>query len=323
MSPADFDFGVNSNDTLHMFLNTSGSLYFYAYDMSADRWNTNYFAGIGLNPKMDYDGGSGLSGMYIVTPNVFQITYENQGGWQYFQETAGNSNSTQIYDYCAGPGTACALVYQNSIATSEFFVFTLGSTNNYQFDFFSQMNSPGTIFDLSIDHNSYGTLFIGIAQPDSVAIFSFAGPSTVKQYTIPYGKGIAKVVVTKDERIYLFFQNDENELIAKVFEYRDNDLKDYAEFTVYTGGIKIEPSFLPNALDIEYDAVNGNIYAAFIDPGNNYPIIMKIRNTQVSPVFMIPSHETNSRCIKITVDQDGDPVAGVLNYSNTLNFYSR
>ncbi len=322
---------LDNKDTIYLgYVSSAGSnIVTMAYNNDSSMWDViDSPPNIASSVNLKYRADMGLCIGYI-NPNaggggVLKFKNENENTWRFYSINAFGDQTTALWDYALSTGDKAFTAYTLSTNYNVFAVNDLATpyTNSvWKHIMLSPYNTGNPISDITIDIDSFGKLFIGVATSFSSAIF-YTIDNISKSFVYNEGKHFAKVAVDGSDNIYGIYMEKDGPLSAAVFHIKNGELVKEHSFSLYTSPILYDMS-MQYSISVAAHKKGSHIYVGFINFNTRKPAILKLVSENISPMLGLPGDLTNAQSIKLSVDMDGNPVAAVLTDTGKVRVFTK
>ena len=278
---------------------------------------------------------------YASSMDALKIAYNNKWNMTFATQSGGPAqivfdSSTSGWSAFGASFSAAAMPYWDYFFNSngDPFVLTLNSPSSFLITTNDKPDLPGNpwvqyqsfskdvgylILDYSADVDAHGNVFAGTGDFNTSQIFFNGEGGVCSSYTIPDGSEYAKIAVDGNDDIYVIYKSMDDRIMARKMSYVYPNITDMGAITLYNEAFFVG-SLHNLGLSVAADKNSTRIYVGFITFDNHKPMVIKIENGNALPMPAFPDYLTNCDSIKLAVNQDGLPVAAVLQ-SPTLHIY--
>ncbi|NPV00623.1 MAG: hypothetical protein HPY53_04490 [Brevinematales bacterium] len=324
---ANYSICVGDNDTLFFsYIETSiFNPIVKSYDNQNSIWNSiDNPATTAYSVLLKYRQDFGMFNGYIDQSFGGMISKWDQGStWQPYTSLYFGSPEVLLWDYAISTGSIFVIFYDNGMP-GQFRIQDLNqpfASDPWKDIMGSPYSFPDIIVDLSIDVDSFGKIFAGAGFISNCAIF-YTINDTSRIYNFTNAHQLAKVVVDGFDNIYGVYLDQDGLLSVSVFHVWNDNLNIDGTARLYPEQVYIDTG--GNAVvSVVPDKNRGYIYVGFIDADTYKPHILKVAGDVVSPMLGLPGDLTNSECIKLSIDMDGNPVAAVEDYTGNVRIFTK
>ena len=325
---ANYSIAVDYNDTLYLsYIETATfNPLTFTYDNQNSVWNnidnppTTAYS-ILLKCHKDF----GVFYGYIDQSWGGLINIRNPDGtWYPYTSLYFGSPQVLLWDYALSTGDKVFIIFYDDNSPGQISIQDLDqpfASSPWKNIMGSPYTFPDTIYDLSIDIDSFGKIFAGAGFLSNCSIF-YTLNDTPKIYNFTNAHQLARVAVDGFDNIYGVYLDQDGLLSAAVFHIWNDNLTMDASTRLYSDQIYIDTGGTA-MVSVVPDKTRGYIYVGFIDLSTAKPYIFKVAGNVVSPMLGLPDDLTNSESIKLGIDMDGNPVAAVLNDLGNVRVFTK
>ncbi|NPV00624.1 MAG: hypothetical protein HPY53_04495 [Brevinematales bacterium] len=206
------------------------------------------------------------------------------------------------------------------------FILTINSPSSFLIDTNNEPDMPGStwvqyqsfnkdvgysIMDYSADVDSHGNVFVGTGDFNHSQIYFNGASGVCASFNIPDGREYAKIAVDGSDNLYVIYKSTDDQIKVRIMSYTYPDISDNGAITLYNQSFFVGSSH-KLGLSVAVDKNSTRIFVGFITMDNHKPMVIKIENGSAVPMPAFPEYMTNCNAIKLAVNQEGLPVAAIL-----------